>query len=84
MFEITLSANCNKVAKTDPQKHDFGEVFGVKIGLRSKNFLFKIDIKIELTFYNIFKRFLYDLEAQDGAETAPRRGQDGFKMLLQI
>ena len=84
LFEITLSANCNKVAKTDPQKHEFGKVFGVKIGTKWKNFLIKIDTKIEPTFDNVFKRFLYDLEARDGAKMAPRRGQDGFKMLLQI
>ena len=84
MFEITLSANCNNVEKTEPQKHESGEVFGSKMGLRSKNFLFKIDTKIEPTFDDVFERFLYDLEAQDGAKTAPRRGQDGFKMLLQI
>ena len=72
LFEITLSVNCNNVEKTEPRKHEIGMVFGVKIGLRSKNFLFKIDTKIELTFYIIFKRFVCDLEVQDGAKTAPR------------
>ena len=84
LFEITLSANCNNVEKTEPRKHEFGKFFGIKIGLRSKKFYFKIDTKIEPTFDNVFERFLYDLEAQDGAKTAPRRGQDGFKMLIQI
>ena len=50
LFEITLSANCNNVDKTDPRKHEFGEVFGIKIYLRPKKFLFKTDSKIELTF----------------------------------
>ena len=54
LFEITLSANCNNVKKTDPRKHEFGEVFGIKIGFRSKNFLFKIDTKNQLTFDNVF------------------------------
>ena len=72
MFEITLSANCNNVEKTDPQKHEFGEVFGVKIGLRSKKFHFKIDTKNQSTFDKAFYRFLGDLEVQDDAKMAPR------------
>ena len=54
LFEITLSATCNNVEKTDPRKYEFGEVFGVKIGFRSKNFLFKIDTKNQPTFDNVF------------------------------
>ena len=54
LFEITLSANCNNVEKTHPQKHEFGQVFGIKIGTKSKNFLIKIDTKIEPTFDNVF------------------------------
>ena len=78
LFEITLSANCNTVEKTEPQKQESGEVFG--IGFRWKNFLFKIDTKNAITFYIIFQRFLYDLEAQDGAKMAPRQRQDEAKM----
>ena len=50
------------------------------MGPRSKNFRFKVDTKIELTFYMILKRFLYDSEAQDGAKMAPRWRQDEAKM----
>ena len=83
LFEITLSANCNNVEKMEPQKREFGEILGIKIGLRSKNFLFKIDIKIELIFIAFLKRFLYDLVAQDGAKMAPRQRQDEAKMALR-
>ena len=80
MFEITISANCNNVEKTEPKKHESGEVFGSKIGLRSKNFHFKIDTTNELTFYILLIRFLCDLEAQDGAKMAPKQRQDEAKM----
>ena len=80
LFEITLSATRNNVEKTEARKHEFGEVFGAQIGLRSKNFLFKIDTKIELTFYITLERFLCDLEVQDGAKMAPRQRQDEAKM----
>ena len=66
--------------KNGPQNHEFGEVFGAQMGPRSKNFRFKVDTKIELTFYMILKRFLYDSEAQDGAKMAPRWRQDEAKM----
>ena len=80
LFEITLSANCNNVEKTDPRKHEFGEVFGDKIGFRSKKFHFKSDTKNQLTFDNVFERFLCDLEVQDGAKMAPRQRQDEATM----
>ena len=85
LFEITLSANCNNVEKTEPRKHEFGEVFGIKIGSRSKDFLFKIDTKIEPTFDNVFLtifiRFGGPRWRQDDAKTRPSWLQDAASNL---